>query len=358
MLQGHGGDIYSLADELGVAPDELLDFSSNISPLPLPGAFMEFLSASLDWISMLPEVDSISLRRALAGRFGLVPENFIACAGTTEWIYRIARVAGMNRVVIPLPTYADYMDAALLAGRQVVESGPWTGGGPETAGPFLEDLSAKADDSCLVYLCNPNNPTGRFIPPDRLARAIRRSPDALWLIDESYAPFIADDRESSLVSGEMPSNCLVIRSFSKIYRIPGLRLGYLAGKKKVISLLSPHLLPWATGRIAQLAGEYLLGMKEYEEDVRIFCRREKRLFLEAVRHVTWLEYMPGQTHFMLFRIRHPMSAGRLEALLRQKGILVRHCGNFRGLGDDYIRISLKTHEENMRLAGLLHSFCP
>jgi threonine-phosphate decarboxylase len=356
MLHGHGGDIYSLAGKIGVELSELADFSSNISPLPLPREFIEFLASSLGQISMLPEVDSLGLRRALASRFGLFPENFIACAGTTEWIYRIARVTPAEQAVIPVPAYSDYMDAALMAGLNVVESGPWPDGRPGTDVRVLADICSRIDRPTIVYLCNPNNPTGRFITPLAIVEAAKDAPGALWVIDESYAPFIADDNESSVISNDMPPNILVLRSFSKIYRIPGLRLGYVAGSRKTIADLATHLLPWATGRLAQLAGEYLLKMEDYEERVRSFWQGEKEKFLRATDAVAWLEYLPGQTHFMLFRVLPPWSAEKVVSTLSNSGILVRNCANFRGLEGEHIRIALRTPEDNMRLVARLESF--
>lgn len=353
MLHGHGGDIYSLAEESGSPLAELMDFSSNVSPVPLPESFNTFLSSCLDQVSMLPEVDSLSLRKALSARYGLLPENFIVCAGTTEWIYRIARVAPVDRVVIPLPAYSDYMDAAALAGRRVVKLGPWPDGDPRLNDQLLGDICSVINPRTLVYLCNPNNPTGRFFKPDTLSAAMGRTPEALWVVDESYAPFIAGDPESSLLSLDMPSNCIILRSFSKIYRIPGLRLGYIAGRRETIVPFSTHLLPWAVGRLAQLAGEFLLKQGGYEDAVRSFWRSGKRKFLCNINEVKWLGYVPGDTHFMLFRLSPPWSARSLTRTLRSSGILIRDCSNFQGLGKNYVRISLRSDEENTRLADRL-----
>ena len=353
MLHGHGGDIYSLAEDSGLSLSELKDFSSNISPLPLPDDFKRFLCSCLEQISMLPEVDSLSLRKALSLRFGLQPENFIVCAGTTEWIYRIARVVSAKEVIIPIPAYSDYMDSALAAGLKVVVSGPWPDGDPSLNDRILQDLCSLARERSIVFLCNPNNPTGRFFKPDILVAAIDRSPEALWVIDESYAPFIGADSETSLVSPDMPKNSIVLRSFSKIYRIPGLRLGYIAGRREQMSRFSTHLLPWAVGRISQLAGEYLLEQRGYEDAVRYFWRREKEAFLKGVSHIKWLTYVPGETHFMLFRVLAPWSAKGLAKILRESGVLIRECRNFKGLGEDYVRISLRSSEDNIKLIKLL-----
>ncbi|MGB9712333.1 MAG: pyridoxal phosphate-dependent aminotransferase [Dissulfurimicrobium sp.] len=360
MLYGHGGDIYGLARSLGVSPKDIKDFSSNVSPLPIPAGLKQRLITGLEEIRALPEVDSFTLREALARRYGLPSQNFLIGSGTTEWIYSLPRVSGARRALIPLPTYSDYADAARAAGCEVETLGPWPDGDQNANVAILNSITNKAKYGDIVFICNPNNPTGRFIPTNILMDAIKIAQDTLWVIDESYAPFIGRDQETSLISLNLPSNLLILRSFSKLYGIPGLRLGYVLGASNLIKKLDSMSKPWAVNRLAQIAGEYLVKMSfHYEEDVREYCKVEKRRFLSRIEaEIPFLKPLEGSTHFILFKIAPPWMAATITATLKNKQILVRDCSNFMGLSDEYLRISLRSMEDNDYLINQLKELNP
>lgn len=353
MIHGHGGNIYSLARELGRPPGSILDFSSNVSPLPLPEGLRESLISHLDEICCLPEVDSLGLREALAGRYGLSPTQFLVGGGTTEWIYSLPRVLKPDKVVVPLPTYSDYADAARSASCHIETLGPWPHAEPTANAEILESLSQAAKGHSLVYLCNPNNPTGRFIYTKELKQVISRRREATWVVDESYAPFVTPDLESSMISEKFPPNLVVLRSFSKIYRIPGLRLGYAVGANDLIELLASGARPWAVSRLAQIAGKYLVDQIGYEQDVRDYCKKEKARFLSNFAEFSPLKSVEGVTHFMLFQVLAPWTAAYIAENLRKDGILIRNCANFVGLEGEYVRISLRSSSENDSLINSL-----
>ncbi len=355
MLHGHGGDVYSLSRELGLSPEKLLDFSSNISPLPFPAGLREILIHHLDEIRFLPEVDSFGLRQALSKRYGMSEEQFLIGSGTTEWIFSLPRIIQPEKVVVPLPTYADYQDSALQAGCNIKLLEAWHGRGQGGEVELLDLLSKEAQGNNLIFLCNPNNPTGQFIDTSDLRDLISNTPQTLWVIDESYGPFVAEDSVSSLVGASMPENLVVLRSFSKIYAIPGLRLGCAVGSRKIIELLSQEAKPWAVNRMAQVAGEFLIGQTAYEEEVRAFCSREKAWFLKEIKDLRWLEPEQGSTHFILFRVNLPFTAEKVCTLLRKQGLLIRNCANFKGLYGEYIRISIKDRDSNQRLISALRA---
>ena len=231
MLFGHGGDVYSLSREINIKPQEVLDFSSNCSPLPYPEGFCNYLSKNIDQLHLLPEVDSYSVRKQLSKRYGLPADSFLLGSGTTQWIFSLPRILKAKRAIIPLPTYSDYQDACTAAGLEIKYLGPYPDGSKESVKGLLKDLlnfKGEGLDDCLIFICNPNNPTGLFVPPARLMELIRRYPGATWIIDEAYAPFIAEDEKTSLITRALPSNVVILRSFSKIFGIPGLRIGCLA----------------------------------------------------------------------------------------------------------------------------------
>ncbi len=330
-------------------PGEVLDFSSNVSPLPFPPGLKARLAGHMDEIRCLPEVDSLGVRIALGRRYTMSHDQFLVGGGTTEWIYGLPRILRPGKVVVPLPTYSDYSDAASLAGCRVEMIGPWPGADPQENARILEGLAGSASDDSLVFYCNPNNPTGRFIQPEALLAVIRECQTATWVVDESYAPFIDRDERSSLITLDMPPNLVLLRSFSKIYGVPGLRLGYAVGSSDLIARMAKGARPWAVSRLAQVAGEFLCRQDAYEDEVRRYCREEKGRLLKRLASIPFLEPVPGQTHFILLKVRSPWTAADLTGLLEGQGILVRNCANFVGLEGELIRISLRSMQDNDRL---------
>ena len=352
MLFGHGGDVYSLSRELGLEPAEVLDFSSNCSPLPYPDGFSHYLSKHINELHLLPEVDSRSVREILSARYGLSPESFLLGSGTTQWIFSLPRILGSRRAFIPLPTYSDYMDACQAAHVKIDFLGPYPDGLEQTVTRFSADLLALKNrdlDNALIFVCNPNNPTGLFMEPSRLVELIKRFSMATWVIDESYAPFVAEDSQSSLISASLPPNVVILRSFSKIYGIPGLRIGCLVTTGATMERLRAGERPWAVNRMAQLAAAFLLRTPDYEENVRQYCQHQKSVLVSAIGRLDGLEYVPGSTHFALFKVKQPLSAKMVCNALKKKGMLIRDCANFQGLSEEHIRISPRMEDDNVKL---------
>ncbi len=357
MLHGHGGDVYGLARELGRSVEDILDFSSNVNPLPLDREFLDFIRDHLGEIHFLPEVDSLQLRTTIAERYGLEPGDILVGTGTTQWIHGLPGAMGAEKVVIPLPTYADYEDAARQAGCKVEFSGPWPHADPAMNSEILEDIVKRSRSGSMVYLCNPNNPTGRFMDPGDILSAVQDSPGTTWVVDESYAQFLGPDEETSLLCRSMPpaSRLVVLRSFSKIYGVPGLRLGYAAGKG-LGSLAGLPELPWTVSRLAQIAGVFLLSRsQDIETQARAFIKQEKEYLFQEISSIRCLEPVANRIHFFPVHVRPPADALELYMNLRSYGILVRYCENFKGLGKNYIRLSPRLPEDNRRLVRILAS---
>ena len=352
MLIGHGGNVYRAARAIGCSPEEILDFSSNVNPLPLKDEFLRYLERHLYSIQYLPEPDSRELREKLASRYGISYENILIGPGTTQWIYDLPIILDIGRVVIPIPTYADYEDAAHLASRQVQNWGPF----PlmNQWGPLFSQMVKRLKPHDLIFLCNPNNPTGQFMPPKMLKEVISSRPDCTWCIDESYAPFIGRDEDSSLIPMGIPKNCLVLRSFSKIYGIPGLRLGAIFGDTPIIDRLFKCQRPWAVARITQLAGTFLIDRPEWESETREYLTKEKAYLIDALKQLPHLHPIESNTHFFLVRLSPPLKVAELSESLLQQRILIRDCENFKGMeGTNLFRISPRTRAENEHLIKVL-----
>ncbi len=239
MLNGHGGNIYDIAHRLGCAPSEIIDMSSNVNPLGPPPGLVNFLKENLNVITALPEVDSNLLVLSFANRYGVDPATVLAGNGSTQFIYSIPLALGTKRALILGPTYADYADACSMHNIHFEY--------------FIaqESQGFKADINMIkkqvkgfdtVFICNPNNPTGTLYTAAEIESLCKSLPDTYFIIDESYLPFVTSGDNESMIGRGLP-NVIILNSMSKIFRISGLRIGFIIASKNIIETLTRYSLP-------------------------------------------------------------------------------------------------------------------
>lgn len=355
MLGGHGGNIYEMARRLGCAPSEVIEMSSNINPLGPPPGLVNYLEKNIDTITNLPEVDSKEIIKIFAKRFDLNPKCILAGNGTTQFIFSIPRVLETKGALVLGPTYADYADACRmhnvrLASVMAKES--------DNFRPNISRLIKSIDSEDTVFICNPNNPTGSLIPKDELEWLCRSHPDTNFIVDESYLPFVNLGEKESMINSGL-ANVIVLISISKIFTIPGLRIGFVISRTETIKKFRRNLLPWSVNSLAQAAGRYLAAQGTevglFIRKTRIFFEDRRKEFKKYFEHIPEIQLIPGSTPFILIKLPDFLSAGSVCAQLERDKILIRDCTNFQGLSDQFIRISLKTRQENLTLAEKLLS---
>lgn len=354
MIHGHGGNIYALADRLGCRAEDILDLSSNVNPLGPPPGLTHHLKATLPSIARLPEADARGMVRAFSAFYKVPASSVLAGNGTTQLLHQIPRALGTRRALIAGPTYADYRDACATEGAE------WRFHLAGEDQDFAVDLDAlvRAAETCdTVFICNPNNPTGQLISGDRLQALCQRLPDKRFVIDESYLPFVPGGESASLMASP-PENAIVLHSMSKIFRVPGLRIGFAVAKTPWIEKLARFAMPWSVNSLAQAAVIHLLSQSEATVD---FIENSRKLLAEEidalrrtlVRSVPGLIVYPTVTSFVLIRLPGRWTAGRVWNALAEQGMLIRDCSNFEGLSERFIRISVQTPEVNRKAAAAL-----
>jgi len=350
MIGGHGGNIYELARRLGCDPTEIIDLSSNVNPLGPPAGLCDDLVRRIETVSALPEVDNQGIIRCYADHLGISPDRVIAGNGTTQFIYCIPAVLKVNRALIVGPTYSDYADACRLHG---VSPDFFSCRESDDFRPDLAGLVQAAAGADAVFICNPNNPTGAFIPADELKRLCRQLPQVRFIVDESYLPFVADGERQSLVRSGI-DNLLVLISISKIYRIPGLRVGFLVASPAIIAAFARGLWPWNVNQLGQAAVHFLCqagpDLDAFIAETRAYLDVERMRFEQRLGLIPGLRVFPSPTSFFLVRLPEGLSAAMVWAALAEERILIRDCSNFKGLSDRFIRISPKTPDTNRRVA--------
>ncbi len=349
MLNGHGGNIYDIAQRLGCAPSEIIDMSSNLNPLGPPPGLVSFLKENLNVITALPEVDSNQLIHSFADRYGIDPGRVLAGNGSTQFIYSIPLGLATKRALIIGPTYADYADACSMYN---IRFEYFIAQESQVFKADIDLIKKQAEGFDTVFICNPNNPTGTLYSADEIESLCRALPDTYFVIDESYLPFVSSRDHESMIGPALP-NVIILNSMSKIFRISGLRIGFIIASKGIIEALKRFSLPWSVNALAQLAVHYLMEHKAevnaFIDRTRELIEREKKRFTDKLRNAAGIKLFDSTTSFMLAKLVNGHSAEESCQALLDERILIRNCSNFEGLSNRFIRISLKNRKTNLIL---------
>lgn len=349
MIKGHGGNIYEASKRIGCKPEDIIDMSSNLNPLGPPEGLLDYLKENINLICSLPEVDSKSISVLLAKKYGIPEEFVLAGNGTTQFIYSIPKALGSAKALIVGPTYSDYEDACIM---NHVECDYFFTEESDNFSINYKKLFVTAAVYDTVFICNPNNPTGELIPIEELDKLCKTFPETYFVIDESYLPFATDSYKASAICLKLP-NILVLNSMSKVFRIPGLRVGFLLAPVPIIYKFSELTLPWSVNAMAQMAVRYTLEkdtIEEFLKETRRFVDEEKNLFIERFKDNEKIKLFPGSVYYVIAKLDDSIKAEDVCHKLEADRILIRDCSNFIGLPKNYIRFSLKDRDSNMSLA--------
>jgi len=343
---GHGGDLETAAENYGRPPEEWLDFSANINPWGPPDVVGRLMKERWREIARYPDPASRRLRRKLAETWQIPPESILVGNGAAELIDLIMRDMGPEEAVLARPSFSEYEEAAAKAGMRVkdVYLCRDQNFAVTDAAPFLRRT---------VMLGHPNNPTGRLVPRHVLEEI--GDSGSQMILDEAFMDFVPDEKERSWIRQAAESgHVAVIRSMTKFYAIPGIRLGFLVAHPDRIRRLEGKKTPWSVNFLAQLIGEAVLDEHEYAARTRAWLL-EERPFLFRKLEELGLAPVPGDANFLLVFL--PKESGWTAACLQQamarKGILLRDASTFRGLDESCFRIAIRRREENLRLLAAL-----
>ncbi len=348
MENGHGGNLTYLASVSGLPAESILDFSANINPLGPPEWLRSVVSAALSSVVHYPDPACTKLVAAVSGRYHVEPGNVIVGNGSTEILHLIPRALSLGRAIIPIPCYSDYLSSAVHAGMQIhtirLDEG-------EQFRFDFHQLEANLQGNDLVFLCTPNNPTGMLYDAKALRRVALDNSSTLFVVDEAFGDFV-EGMDS--LSVDRPENVIVLLSLTKIYAIPGLRLGCAVADPAIVQRGLKLLLPWSVNTVAQAVGEAALLDTDYVERSRRFVREQRESLEAELKSVSGLTVYPGTANFLLVRIdRKGWDSKLLAKRLLQDGIAIRVCENFQGLDKRFFRVAVRTSVDNLHLCDSL-----
>ena len=345
---GHGGNIEKLAKTAGLECKDLLDFSANINPLGPPQWLRPLINSQIDSLVHYPDPACSQLTSAIAEHYRVKEEEVLVGNGSTELIYQIPRALGCPTALIPVPSYRDYVQAAEQSGMAVEKIFLKE---EDEFRPDLAWLATRLKDHPLVILGQPNNPTGITVDPQGLRRMAQSHPSSLFMIDEAFADFIGD---LDSLTHDRPSNVIVLRSFTKFFAIPGLRLGWALADPEIAQKVRAILPPWSANTLAQKVGEAALKDGAYAEQTRAVVKKLREDFRLNLQGLSGLKVFPGESNFLLVRIdSNQINASQLASKLLAQGVAIRVCENFEGLDGRFFRVAVRTSEENERLCQAL-----
>ncbi len=363
-MSGHGGNLYSLAEQQGCRIDEILDFSANLNPLGPPANLNAVINYHLENLVHYPDPECSGLIKAISKCWHLKTEQIVAGNGTSELLFQLIRILPVHRAVIPVPSYIDYeraCQAAELPIKQIYLN---------VEDDFilnLNQLESEFKPGDLVIIGQPNNPTGQLVDRQDLLKCIRKNPRVLFLIDEAFALFIPE--YISLAGCE--DNLIVLCSLTKIFAIPGLRLGFLVAAPDICALLTAKSAPWGVNTLAQAVGiswlgedytcrfaasraEYLgfpLNTCEYMKETVAMVAEQRQQLIASLSENQFLHIICGAANFLLICSHHLEISGTVlaEQLLKQYRIAIRPCENYNNLDNRYFRVAVRSRDENNRL---------
>lgn len=362
---GHGGDLMTAAELFGVDVQDFIDFSSNIYPGGPPPTVVERMrellaEPGLATLTRYPDPDSRKLRRSIASFHDIEPSRVLVGNGAAELIDLIIAVFKPGRVGTIEPAFAEYSGSARKRGIPVFSViTSWE----NHFCPSLDEVKSVIEESDLLFVGAPNNPTGHLLPLPFLEEMAGFAAQAKkWLvIDEAFIDFVPDGEKRSFVHrvDSFPTT-VVIRSMTKFYALPGLRLGYLIASEPVIQKLKQMQVPWSVNALAQEAGCVVLDeriRKDFAREVRVWLSEEKKRLTAELKKLHELELFSGEANYLLLRFREkmgPFTSSRLQKELGKKGFLIRDCSMYPGLNERYFRIAVKTRSANQALVCALH----
>ncbi|MDW7669633.1 MAG: threonine-phosphate decarboxylase CobD [Bacillota bacterium] len=339
----HGADIYSTANKFNVGENKILDFSSNINPLGIPTSVKEAYLKSLEICDRYPDPRLRKLSREI-GNYEKISQDWIFISnGASEAIYRIVLSLKPQKALLTAPTFGEYEEAL-----NVIETDISYYYLKEEKNFDLDEdfINFITNDLDILFICNPNNPTGRLIQKGLMISILKKTlkTDTYVVVDESFMDFFLKKIENTLVNFlESYSNLIVLKSFTKIYSIPGIRLGYcLSSNTDLINNIKKNGPPWNISAVAEACGITALKEKKYIKKSVDYIKIQRDYLIQELINLGFKVY-DSKANYILFRINKSL---KLKELLEENYILIRSCSNYKGLNDKFYRIAVKNKKDN------------
>ncbi|MHB8602872.1 MAG: histidinol-phosphate transaminase [Nitrosotalea sp.] len=321
----------------------LLDFSSNVNPLGFPSKVKDAFK-NISQISVYPDPNSSELRIHLQKYTGFLKNQIIVGNGATEIIYNYCiAFLRKQKVLIPIPTFSEYESAAKLNGAILYFFKTMN------LNQNLSEFQDMMEKKNCIFLCNPNNPTGILIRKKNMLKILESAHDKsiMVFLDECFIELVPDGDESAASYLKEFDNLFILRSLTKSFGLAGLRIGYGLGNKKMIEILQKIKIPWNVSGIAQQSSIKALSDKSHLPKTLNIIKKESKFLIDSISKIKGFTCYNSDTNFILIKTK--MKSNQIQNRLLKRNILIRDCSTFHGLNNNFIRIAVRTHKENLKL---------
>lgn len=347
MKTGHGGDLESYYESFG--RKKVLDFSANISPLGMPEAIRQCILEQVDSVEHYPDPYCRRLTQALGEEMGLPSSYFLCGNGAADLIYRLVFAMKPKKALLLAPTFSEYQESLSCVSCEIDYFYLKKEEHFQLNDSILDKLTEEID---VFFLCHPNNPTGMPTEGKLIEKILKKTKESgiFLVVDQCFLDFCANEEDYSFRGYVKPwDHLLILQAFTKMYGVPGLRLGYgISSNPSLLEKMRQYAQPWAVSTLAEEVGIVALQQKEHVKKVRSLVE-EERFFLEkSLKELGFCVYS-SKVNFILFE----STILDLEERMKQEGVLIRDCSNYVGLRKGFYRIAVRNQEENRKMILIL-----
>lgn len=344
----HGGNLYLASKKFGIKEEDFLDYSANINPLGVPKQLEELIKNNIQNLVNYPNIDYTVLTNQVADFLDISSNNVIVGNGATEIIYLALEHLKIKKALMPVPTFSEYDGACKkynveLQYHYLKDKNDFKLNVEELKDSINKDIE-------LIFLCNPNNPTSTLMKKSEVLEIVdfAKGPGIFVILDESFIDLTDEEEENSLSKlVEQYNNLIIVRSFTKFFGIPGLRLGCGICNESLASEITKKRLPWSINYFATLLGEMLDKNNTYIQETKKWINEEPLWFYNELKEVQGIEVFKPNTNFILVKILDErFNSVSLRDSMGRRGILIRDCSNYVNLSDIYVRFAVKDRESN------------
>lgn len=339
---GHGANVDNMAKQFGKNENDIIDFSSNVNPHIISN-LGKYVLEGLEKSRSYPDINYTNLRNNISGYINVDSKLIIPGNGATEIIYLLMKSI-KKRIAILNPTFSEYGRGAKLNNLEVVSFHLKE---ENNFSIDLDEIQKNMDKFDSLFVCNPNNPNGKVKDLNELLDLMIEN-DKLLIVDETFMEFVGEEEKYTLINRvEKTPNLFILKAVTKFFGMPGLRLGYgVTSNEQIIKNIYEYKEPWTINSFAENLSNYLFKDEKYIKDSKNYYINERKFMLEELRKIPKLKVYDTDTNFVLIKLEDGEANLLKLELFEKYNILIRDASNFIGLDKSYVRVAIKSHEDN------------
>lgn len=347
----HGGNVEEISRKYGVSSDKIIDFSANINPVGLNENVKSAMIRALDKVEKYPDISYFNLKNAISKYENVDTNNLVIGNGAAEVIFNIIRGLKPKKVLLPAPTFSEYEEGVLSIDGSIEYYHLKENENFQLNNELIDYLDESID---MIFICNPNNPTGVLSKSTFMESLAKKSLETktVVVVDESFLDFLGtEDEYTSKYLLEKYKNIIIVKSLTKFFAMPGIRIGYgISKNSEIIRLINKVTVPWSVNVVAAEGVVHALKEEEYIRYSVNYVENEKIYLYESLKEISNMKIFKPSVNFIMMKV---LTSIDLKEELIKHNILIRSCSNYEGLNNRFYRVAVRTREENNKLISAL-----